>query len=553
MSARISRRGARVAALFAVSVSVGGAVMAPAAAVWAHASLESSSPAANSVLERGPAEIVLRFDEDIEASLSTIEVLDGEGGAVPVGEVVSGEPIAGDATTDDASVVAAPLPDGASLVDGLYAVRWTVTSLDGHVIEGVFAFQVGTAAGGSASELLASLGTDAGADTAVDVAAAAARFVALLGLVLLAGSGLWAVQRGGVLLAWRRVRVLIVVGAVALLVGSVAALLLFAEQVGRGLAAALDVSTGRMLLVRSVAAVVLGALAIGALRKDAAVRREDWWRLAVALASAAVLLGFSASGHASALDPRWLWVGLDMVHLAGAALWLGGVLLLMPLPRAALSIPDTEFVARRFSSVVTLAVPVVVVTGAIQTVRLSGGLDDLTATQWGRLLLVKVTVVVGVLGLAGAARWLLAREGAASLRRTMVVEAVAGLVVLGLVAALVGQGPRDVTAPEPFEATLAVEDAIASITVSPGSVGINEIHVVVAPPGGSLAPVAEVEARVSLVGGTGPATVASLVREGPDHFSGTVAFTGSGSWTLELVVSLDEASSSLVSTVIDIP
>jgi copper transport protein len=299
--------------------------------------------------------------------------------------------------------------------------------------------------------------------------------------------------------------------------------------------------------------VVLAALALGALRRESGLRREDWWRLAVTLASGAVLLGFSAAGHAAALDPRWLWVALDMVHLAGASLWLGGVLLLVPLSRAVLAMPDTEFVARRFSTVVTIAVPVVVATGAVQTLRLAGGLDDLTATDWGRLLLVKVTVVVAVLGLAGAARWLLAREGAASLRRTMVVEAAAGLVVLGLVAALVGQGPRDLGAPEPFEATLTVDGAIAAVSVSPGSVGINEIHIVVTPPGGSLVPVADVQARASLTGGSEPAVPASLVREGSDHFSGTVAFTASGSWTLELIVSLDETSSSLVSTVIDIP
>jgi copper transport protein len=525
----------------------------PAATVSAHASLQSSSPAANAVLERGPVEIVLRFDEDVEASLSTIEVFDGEGAALSVGEPASGEPLAGAATSDDGSVVAAPLPDGASLPDGLYAVRWTVTSLDGHVIEGAFAFQVGTAGGGTAADLLSSIGTSGTRDATVDVAYAVARFVSLFGLVVLAGSGLWAVQRGGTLLALRRVRSLLVVGAAALVIGSIASLLLFAEQVGRGLVASLDVTTGRMLLVRSVAAVVLAALALGALRPESDVRREDWWRLAVTLASGAALLGFSAAGHAAALDPQWLWVALDMVHLAGATLWLGGVLLLVPLPRTVLVTPDTEFVARRFSTVVTIAVPVVVATGAVQTLRLAGGLDDLTATDWGRLLLVKVTVVVAVLGLAGAARWLLAREGAASLRRTMMVEAVAGLVVLGLVAALVGQGPRDLGAPEPFEATLTVDGAIAAVSVSPGSVGINEIHIVVTPPGGSLVPVADVQARASLTGGSEPAVPATLVREGPDHFSGTVAFTASGTWTLELIVSVDEASSSLVSTVIDIP
>ena len=546
----LTRRAIRFVAVLA---AVGTAALTPAATVWAHASLESSSPAANAVLERGPVEIVLRFDEDVEASLSTIEVFDGEGAAVPVGEPASGEPLAGAATSDDGSVVAAPFPDGASLPDGLYAVRWTVTSLDGHVIEGAFAFQVGTAAGGTAADLLSSIGTSVTRNSTVDLAYAVARFASLFGLVVLAGSGLWTVQRGGVLLTLRRVRVLLMVGAGALVVGSVASLLLFAEQVGRGLVASLDVTTGRMLLVRSVAAVVLAALALGALRRDSGVRREDWWRLAVTLASGAVLLGFSAAGHAAALDPRWLWVALDMVHLAGAALWLGGVVLLVPLPRAVLAMPDTEFVARRFSTVVTIAVPVVVATGAVQTVRLAGGLDDLTATDWGRLLLVKVTVVVAVLGLAGAARWLLAREGAVSLRRTLVVEAVAGLVVLGLVAALVGQGPRDLGAQAPFEATLTVDGAIASVSVSPGSVGINEIHIVVTPPGGSLVPVADVQARASLMGGGEPAVPASLVREGPDHFSGTVAFTASGSWTLELIVSVDEASSSLVSTVIEIP
>ena len=551
----MSGRMGSVRAGRAVSVAalVGLAAWAPTATVWAHASLTSSSPAANSVLERGPAEVVLRFDEEVEASLSTIEVFDAGGAAVAVGDVEAGEPIAGDATSGDESVVAAALPDGAALAEGLYAVRWTVTSLDGHVIEGAFAFQVGTSADGTAAELLSSIGTSGTAGSAVDLAYAVARFVSLLGLVLLAGSGLWAVQRGGVLLALRRVRVLLVTGAVALVGGSIASLLLFAEQVGRGVGASLDATTGRMLLVRSVAAVVLAALAVGALRRDGDLRREDWWRLAVVLATGAVLLGFSAAGHASALDPRWVWVALDMVHLAGAALWLGGVLLLAPLPATALAMPDTELVARRFSSVVTVAVPVVVATGVAQTLRLGGGTDDITATNWGRLLLVKITIVVAVLGLAGAARWLLAREGAASLRRTMVVEAVAGLVVLGLVAALVGQGPRDVGAPESFEATLTVDDAIASVSVSPGTVGLNEIHIVITPPGGSLVPVADVQARVSLVGGSDPASAASLLREGPDHFSGTVAFTGSGEWTIELIVSLDEASSSLVSTVIVVP
>lgn len=524
----------------------------PGATVSAHASLLSSTPAANSVLERGPAEIVLRFDEEVEASLSSIELFDADGARVEVGAVVSGEPIAGTGTSDDASVISVEVPAGDSSAAGLYAVRWTVTSLDGHVIDGAFAFQVGTASTGAAADLLASISADRGS-RAVDVSYSIARFVSLLGLALLVGGGVWAVQYGGALLQWRRPRLVLGAGAVLLVLGSAAALMLFSMQVGRGVGATLEVTTGRMLALRSGAAVVLAALALVGGRGGDTVRRQEWWRLAVVLATGAVLVGFSAAGHASALDPAWLWVGLDVVHLLGATLWLGGLLLVVPLPGSALATPDTELVVRRYSTVATVAVPLVVLTGVVQAVRLAGSTDDVTSTAWGRLLLVKVTIVVGVLGLAGAARWMLAREGVSSIRRTMVVEAVAGLVVIGLVAALVGQAPREAPASRPFGATLTVDGAIASVTVSPGVVGINEIHIVVTPPGGSLAPVADVQARVTLAGSGEPASPVSLTREGPDHFSGTVAFTSSGDWTLELVVSLDDASSSLVRTLVTIP
>ena len=39
------------------------------------------------------------------------------------------------------------------LADGLYAVVWRVTSADGHVVDGAFSFQVGTASTGSGQDL----------------------------------------------------------------------------------------------------------------------------------------------------------------------------------------------------------------------------------------------------------------------------------------------------------------------------------------------------------------------------------------------------------------
>jgi putative copper export protein len=83
------------------------------------------------------------------------------------------------------------------------------------------------------------------------------------------------------------------------------------------------------------------------------------------------------------------------------------------------------------------AVPVVVATGVAQTVKLAGGLDDVTGTAWGRTLLVKVVVVTVLVTIGGVSQWLLRHDGPASLRRHVVAEAVIGVAVLAIAAALV--------------------------------------------------------------------------------------------------------------------
>ena len=59
-----------------VGVAVTVAVMAPAGQALAHAGLESSEPSANAVLETGPPNIVLDFNEAVDARISSIELFD---------------------------------------------------------------------------------------------------------------------------------------------------------------------------------------------------------------------------------------------------------------------------------------------------------------------------------------------------------------------------------------------------------------------------------------------------------------------------------------------
>ena len=128
--------------LLAVLAAGAAVLLVPASPVFAHASLERSEPAANSVLEDSPTAVVLDFDEDVEPALSSIRVYDSAGAEVAVGDTVAG---------DDASILRADVP---TLVDGLYAVVWQASSSDGHVVDGAFSFQVGTAATGDGDSLL---------------------------------------------------------------------------------------------------------------------------------------------------------------------------------------------------------------------------------------------------------------------------------------------------------------------------------------------------------------------------------------------------------------
>ncbi|RYV51680.1 copper resistance CopC family protein [Pengzhenrongella frigida] len=95
----------------------------------AHDQLIETVPADASVVATAPAELTLRFSEDV-MDISSQVILRG-----PAGEVVLDTEgvVAG-------ALVSAPLPPG--LGEGTYTVAWRVVSGDGHPIQGAFGFSI---------------------------------------------------------------------------------------------------------------------------------------------------------------------------------------------------------------------------------------------------------------------------------------------------------------------------------------------------------------------------------------------------------------------------
>jgi copper transport protein len=518
----------------------------PAATASAHASLESSTPSANSVIEASPPQIVLDYDEDIEASLASIQVFDAQRQRIQLGTPKAGA---------DATVVIADLP---TLDDGLYAVIWRVTSADGHVVDGAFSFQVGTAATGSGNDLIADVSQGGGVDPALKWSYGVARFLALAGAILLIGVGLWSLQGRPQLGTLPRIRRTMWIGWVSLLVGALGAFGMFGAQAkGGSVADAFKPSvwadiagteTGRALLLRITLALVLGGMLV---MWDA--HRRTWWQGVAGSAALITLVTFSASGHPNSLSPRLLWITIDVLHLAAITAWVGGLFALLLAGKAWLSEPEAVRPVQRYSMTALIAVPVIVATGVAQTLKLSGGLDDVTATTWGRLLLGKVMLVIVMVALGGVSRWLLHHDGAGSIRRTVLVEAVIGLLVVGLAAGMVAQPPRASVPAIPFNQSITANGVIAAVTISPGSVGSNEIHVLITPPGGSITPVASLTARVSLPAAGIPNSPVTLVSEGANHYSGNITFPQSGDWTIEFIVNVTASDSALLKATVTIP
>ena len=422
-------------------------VVAPGAV--AHTSLTATTPANDAVLGTSPALVTLRFSEPVETAFGSVRVYDGEARRVDDGRTIRPSP-------DELAVgVDRELPKGT------YTVAWRVVSADAHPVHGAFVFHVGRPgvdAGGVADELL---DADAGS-RAVSWSFGVVRFLGFAFILLTAGGGaalaIWVPERDDVATARRRLWLTVAGASLALATVTLAAIgLQGASAAGQGLHGAVrwslvqdvvETRFGEVALARVVLAAAIAVLAVVASRHTG--RTEQ--RLSIAACSLGALVAATPalSGHA---HPKGsLAVLADAVHVEAASIWAGGltfVLLLLLWVRGRRWEVATEAVPA-FSSVAVVAVAALIVAGSVSAFLEVRSVPALWETAYGRLLLLKVVLVVPVLALgAFNNRTSVPRLGAgtasAQQRRRFLLGTVAELtivvVVLAVTAGLVEQPP----------------------------------------------------------------------------------------------------------------
>ena len=487
----------------------------------AHAILDSSNPAASTVISQSPAEIRLDFNEQIESSLLSVRLFDSSQKEISVhrAELLDMDP----------SIVIAAIPD---LADGVYVVVWRVVSADGHPVSGAFPFEVGDQSTGTGNDLLEKILNSIDTESPLGNPLAAGRFISFLSLMVLIGTVVF--SWGSSLMTAQKTRQLVRFAIVGIACGSLVVLLLQGPYAsGRGWSAIVDAQLisdvtvtrlGLAVLVRLLLVLVCGYLSMVDVRAN-----ERWWKILASATAVGLIATFSLSGHPSAASLPVLFVVIDAVHIASVAAWAGSLIAMASLRR------EETVNAPRFSRIATWAMPVAVLSGVVQGLHLLGGLGSVTESEYGTFLLLKTAVVVAAIILGAKARSLVAQSQQMEFGRVLRFEAALMVVVLAITALLVGTSPNASgdSSTQSFSATQIQAGIVADLSVLPTTVGTAEVHVILTPPGGALTPVEDVTVSMALPSRKIPAIPVKMYELGPNHWTGVVNIPYSGEWSFE--------------------
>jgi copper transport protein len=521
-----------------VATAALAAVLATAPAAGAHARLLTTQPANDAVLEQSPGAVLLRFDEPVETAFGAIRVYDARAHRVDSGDV------------ERPSEREARVELGRRLARGTYTATWRVVSADSHPVSGAFVFHVG-APGANPAGIAAQV-LEGGTPRTVTVLFSFVRALDFLLLLLVGGGTLMLVAGLAQASAATRSRLALLLAAAALLlalVGLAGIVLQGAAAGGFGLgearhwdvvSAVLETRFGTVWLAQVALALACAVLLFAGRRLGVLA--------AVALAPAgALLLTPALSGHAS-VSGRIAFV-TDVAHVVAASVWVGGLAALVLAlvwtgverwSLAAAAVP-------RFSGFAVVAVSWLIASGTISGYLQTRALRGLWETTYGRLLLVKLALVLPLLLLGlynnrRAVPRLRERLASAAERtrflRTAGTELALMVAIVGVTAVLVSEPPAraEVAPTGPYATTTRLGSLELNLVVDPAAAGRNQIHLyLLNPQTGQPTDVDQASVSATLASREiGPLRLTAH-RAGPGHFVVRAAQLAlAGDWQLRV-------------------
>ena len=450
------------------------AVLSLPVALWAHAHLRRSEPAANERLTSSPPAIRLWYSERPELAFTRVRLRAADSSEITLGAIAR--------MTDDPMGVTVPI--ARPLAVGKYTVLWRTAAADGHASSGSFGFELGAAAPviasvdttrhAAASNALVTRDSGAALSTSPK-ATAATRWLEFMAMLAVIGAVIFRLvvlpranrEMASVMSIETHNEIAdtarrLAQGALVLLIlvqlsrfsGEVHALLGADAAINRGVFISMlgtGWGTGWFIGIAGTVVAAVGLLLVRRWRDDVG------WTVA-AIGALAAGCSPALTGHARTTLPVGLAVVTDVLHVLAACAWLGTLLTLLfvalPLVRGARSMTRVgsgalvASLVRAFHPVALTCAAVVVGSGLVAAWLRLPTVASLWESGYGRLLLLKlafvaVVVVLGAINWRGLLPTLGDDASARRITRTASAELTIAALVLAVTAVLVSTSPPE--------------------------------------------------------------------------------------------------------------
>jgi len=519
-----------------VAIAVVLAALAAAPSAFAHATLQQSTPENNSIVRTSPDVVELQFSEAVETAFGSIRVYDCVGERVDSGNV----------DRPSESSVAVNLDRG--LPAGTYTVTWRVISADAHPVAGAFVFHVKAASKSGECEQVFGKESTPGSVDALFKFVRALDFA--LTLLVVGGAAAIALVLRSAAPELRAMLYRILAGlAVGLVVACILCIVLQGAVAGGfGLSEAFRWDTVDSVLQTRFGEAFLWQLGLAAVIAPGAFlasrSRNSTLGLLVLVPAVLLLPTLSAAGHARTSGTLALIA--DVVHIAAASMWVGGLAftVLALLLAGADRWPLASRAVPVFSILAVGSVVVLIIAGTVRGYEEVKAFHGLWDTTYGKLLLFKIGLVLPLLALGAYNNRFavprLKRQIASALEqrrflRAAGVELAIMAAIVGVTAVLVTEPPAkaSVKAPKFVNAFVPIGNLEVNYTIDPAKTGSNVIHLYYFKPTGEPANVDDTRLSATLSSaGVGPIRI-PLQKIVPSHYTTPAAvFPQPGDWQL---------------------
>ncbi|MBJ8081967.1 copper resistance protein CopC [Bacillus cereus group sp. N14] len=441
----------------------------------AHAYIVKSNPTENETLKKAPSAVKIEFDEDIQVShFNTLFVRDTSGTRVDLK----------DAHIDKENKKLLEVGLKENLKNGLYSIQWKVISADGHPIQGVIPFRIGSAEAGADDIQVEEMGYVPKIDMIMERGVLYTSFSLFIGVLFFN----LIMYKGNATSVRSRSKNIIWISLLGILISLLFNLPLQAKiNADVSWLEAFDplllketlqlsvfgyVWITQMVLISSLIIVTYFAM------KCEKLSSFKVWSIPILL-FIGILVMKAFNSHAFGLKFKEIAVVMDFLHLFAASLWVGGLSSIILLLRKEEDKWNMYWdMIKRFSPWATGAVIVILITGLFNSTFFIPTIHSLFDTKYGLALLAKILLFIfmGILGIVHYVKGKMRAEQ--GLGATVKVEFIIGIIIFVIVAFMTNVQTPPMPPTGPFTESKQLGNGYElTLHVSPNKVGQNTFHI----------------------------------------------------------------------------